>query len=95
VKYELIIRNEAALEIIEATKYYKTQQIGLGKKFLAQLEVYLDKIQTHPKHFHIKRNPYRESFIKKFPYLIIYELIGNKVIVYSVFNTYKNPIKKP
>ena len=95
LKYELIIRQEAAIDIIEATVYYEEQQVGLGRRFLKQLQVYFDRIQTYPKHFYIKRNPYREAFIKKFPYLIIYELIENKVIVYAVFNTYQNPIKKP
>ena len=95
MKYELIIREEAELEIIEATKYYESQQIGLGIRFLAHLQTYLDRIQIYPEHFYIKRKPYREAFIKKFPYLIIYELIENKVIVFSVFNTWQNPKKKP
>ncbi len=95
MKYELIIRDEAELEIIEATKYYETKQIGLGKRFLAQLQTYLDRIQTYPEHFYIKRNPYREAFIKKFPYLIVYTLVEDKVIVFSVFNTWQKPEKKP
>ena len=95
LKYELIIRDEAELEIIEAVKYYESKQIGLGKRFLSHLKIYLKRIQTYPEHFYIKRNPYREAVLKKFPYLIIFELSENKVIVFSVFNTYQNPIKKP
>ena len=95
MKHELIIRDEAELDIIEAVKYYESQQIGLGKRFLSHLKTHLKRIQTYPEHFHIKRNPYREAVLKKFPYLIIYELSENKVIVFSVFNTYQNPIKKP
>ena len=95
MKYELIIRDEAELDIIEATKYYEKQQTGLGTKFLEQLEQYLEKIQIYPELFQIKRPPYREAFIKKFPYLIIYEFIENKVVVYAVFNTRQNPDKKP
>jgi len=94
LKYELIIRDEAELEIIEASIYYETQQVGLGKRFLAHLQMYLDRIQTYPEHYSIKREPYREAFIKKFPYLIIYELTENKVIVFSIFNTWQNPEKK-
>jgi len=95
VKYELIIRGEAELEIIEATKYYETKQTGLGKRFLTHLQTYLDRIQSYPEHFYIKRNPFREAFMKKFPYLIIYELTENTVIVFSVFNTWQSPQKKP
>ena len=95
MKYELIIRDEAELDIIEAVKYYESKQIGLGKRFLSHLKLYLKRIQTYPEHFYIKRNPYREAVLKKFPYLIIFEFSENKVIVFSVFNTYQNPIKKP
>ncbi len=94
MKYELIIRDEAELEIIEATKYYETKQTGLGKRFLTYLQTYLDRIQTYPEHFYIKRNPFREAFMNKFPYLIIYELTENTVIVFSVFNTWQSPQKK-
>lgn len=94
MKLELIIRDEAELEIIEASVYYEKQQVGLGKLFLGHLQTYLDRIQTYPEHFSVKRKPYREAFIKKFPYLIIYEITKEKVIVYSVFNTWQNPEKK-
>ena len=43
MKYELIIREEAELEIIEATKYYESQQIGKGIRFLAHLQTYFDR----------------------------------------------------
>ncbi|WP_257984540.1 hypothetical protein [Psychroflexus sp. MES1-P1E] len=48
----------------------------------------------NPKHFPQKRKPYREAFIKCFPFLLIYEITKGKVIVYSVFNTWQNPEKK-
>ncbi len=51
MKYKLIIRDEAELEIIEASVYYEKQQTGLGKRFLIHLQTYFDRIQTYPKHF--------------------------------------------
>ena len=95
MKYELIIRKEASIEIMEAAKYYEIQQNGLGIKFLVQLEIYFEKIQNNPELYYIKRSPYREAFIKKFPYLIIYEIKKKKIVVFSVFNTWQNPTKKP
>lgn len=92
--YSLEIKDEANLEIIEAYCYYEEKRIGLGEEFLEHLDVYFDRITTNPKHFPQKRKPYREVFIKRFPFLIIYETIKDKVIVYSVFNTWQNPEKK-
>ncbi len=93
--YELEIKEEAVLDIKQIYLYYEAQRIGLGNRFLNTLENYLERVQKYPKHYQIKRKPYREVFINDFPYLIIYEIEGNKVIVYAIFNTWSNPNKKP
>jgi hypothetical protein len=94
MKYSLEIKDEANLETIEAYLYYEGKRTGLGEEFLEHLDTYFDRITANPKHFPKKRKPYREAFIKRFPFLIIYEIEKNKVIVYSVFNTWQNPDKK-
>ncbi|WP_103072701.1 type II toxin-antitoxin system RelE/ParE family toxin [Aquimarina sediminis] len=94
MKYELEIKEEANLEMIKAYLYYEEQQIGLGERFFKHLDTYIDRIQTNPEHYPSKRPPYREAWIKKYPYLIIYEIIEKKVIIYSVFNTWQHPKKK-
>lgn len=92
--YVLEVKEEANLEIIEAYLYYEEKRTGLGEEFLEHLDTYFDRITSSPKHFPQHRKPYREAFVKRFPYLIIYELTKGKVIVYSVFNTWQNPEKK-
>lgn len=93
--YELIIKEEANFEIIESYLYYESKSKGLGDKFEMQLGIYFERIMQFPYHYEIKREPYREAFIKKFPFIIIFEIIENKVVVYSVFNTSRDPSKKP
>ena len=95
MKYELEIKEEANQDIIEAYLYYEEKQEGLGERFLENLRLYIERVSNYPEHYAIKRPPYREAFIKKFPYLIVYEFIEEKVIVYSVFNTWQDPNKKP
>lgn len=92
--YILEVKDEAHLEIIEAYLYYEGKRLGLGEEFLEHLEIYFDRITTNPKHFPQKRKPYREAYIKHFPFLIIYEIAKRKVIVYAVFNTWQSPEKK-
>ena len=94
MEYILEIIDEAHLEIIEAYIYYEDKQLGLGEQFLEQLNSYFTRIVDHPKHFPQKRIPYREAFLKRFPYLIIYEISGEKIIIYSIFNTWQDPEKK-
>ena len=94
MSFKLIIKDGAQLEIIEAFLYYEEKQEGLGESFLDHLDSYFKWIKDYPFHFSEKRKPYREAVIKRFPYLIIYEVFENEVIVYSVFNTWQNPSKK-
>ncbi|WP_103864250.1 type II toxin-antitoxin system RelE/ParE family toxin [Aquimarina sp. I32.4] len=95
MKYEVEIKEEARLEIIKAYLYYEEQQMGLGEQFFAHLDIYMGRIQKNPKHYPVKKNPYREVWIKKYPYLIVYEIIKNKIVIYSIFNTWQDPKKKP
>ncbi len=92
--FTLEIKEEAAIEITDAYVYYEEKRVGLGEEFLEHLDLYFERITNNPKHFPKKRKPYREAYIKRFPFLIIYEIAKDKIIVYSVFNTWQNPEKK-
>ena len=92
--YDLEIKDAANQEIIQAYLYYENKRIGLGEQFLKHLDSYFSRIQNNPKHFPQKSKPYREAFIKRFPFLIVYEIEKTKIIVYAVFNTWQNPKKK-
>ncbi|WP_264529294.1 type II toxin-antitoxin system RelE/ParE family toxin [Flavobacterium sp. N502540] len=83
-------------EIDKTIEFYESRSKGLGKQFLSYLKTYLQVLKTHPELFQIKKEPgYRELTLVKFPFVIIYEIIGNEIIVYSVFHTSRNPKKKP
>ncbi|MBE8723515.1 type II toxin-antitoxin system RelE/ParE family toxin [Flavobacterium hungaricum] len=83
-------------EIDESIEFYESRSKGLGKQFLSYLKSYLKVLKTNPELFEIKKEPgYRELTLVKFPFVIIYEIIENEVIVYSVFHTSRNPQRKP
>lgn len=69
MKFELLIKEEAILEMTEAFLYYEEKSNGLGERFLDQVNDFLKKIQESPLSFQIKRNPYREVYIRKFPFV--------------------------
>ncbi len=94
MNYELVITREAKVEINEAYIFYELSNPGLGEKFLVHLDIFFSRIKSSPEQFPQKKIPYREAYIKKFPYLIIFEIRNNNILVYSVFNTWQNPEKK-
>ncbi len=69
--------------------------MGLGANFLNYLDGYFQTLKNEKALFEIKRKPvFRKFPFKKFPYIIIYEKFQNQIIIYSVFNTSQDPIKK-
>ncbi len=50
----------------------------------------------NPELFPLKKEPFfRELSLKKFPFVIIYEVFNDEIIIYSVFYTYRDPSKRP
>lgn len=93
--YKLVILPLAQKEIDTALFWYESKQKGLGIEFLAYLESYFLGLKEGISIFQIKRKPYfRELPLKRFPFVIIYEIRVREIIVFSVFNTHKNPNKK-
>lgn len=93
--YKLILKPEAENDLGEAIEYYQSKRKGLGLKFLKCVQKFFDRITKNPLHYPLKSNQFREAYIQKFPYVIIYELIDNEIVVFAVFNTHQNPKKKP
>jgi hypothetical protein len=86
----------AEKEIDESIEFYESRSKGLGKQFLTYLKSYLKVLKTHPELFEIKKEPfYRELTLVKFPFVVIYEIFGNELIIHSVFHTSRNPKSKP
>lgn len=96
--YLLIIKEEAHVDIGNAYKYYEGKQIGLGEKFLQALVKRFNDLSQHPTHYSfIEENAkriFRDVKLEKFPYVIVYEISNEEVIVYAVFNVHQNPAKK-
>lgn len=93
--YNVSLSPVAEDNLLESALWYESRQIGLGEKFMQKVESYLLRIQNNPLHYPLKKGNLREAYIQKFPYVIIYEVIDNEIVVFSVFNTHQNPTKKP
>jgi toxin ParE1/3/4 len=92
--YTVELRPLAAIEILEAYDWYETQQSGLGSKFLNALDLFFTGLATNPFAFSYYEKPLREGMIKKFPYLVVFEIFESNVVVYSVFMARRNPENK-
>jgi hypothetical protein len=89
--YKIFFNTEASFEMQEAYDWYESQQIGLGENLFNALDYYFDIISNNPLHYQFFYKKKRAVYIKDFPYQIIYSVYDNKILIYSVFHTKRNP----
>jgi toxin ParE1/3/4 len=93
--YTVKLLTQAEIEIKEACEWYDEQQIGLAKKFLKEVDSFLESIKSNPHKFQVRfSEQYRFATLNVFPYLIVYRIDNDDrtIFVISVFHTSRNPI---
>lgn len=92
--YKLLLTEEALHDVEEAYNYYEDIRHGLGEDFLNILTQHYNTLIQNPflYSFTDKKKLLRDVSILRFPFIIIYEIKDNCVIVYAVHNTRKKPI---
>ena len=95
MRKELIIKikEQANTEVSNAYTYYESKQIGLGEYFLSDFSNTINAIKLSPNGF-VKFHQYRQVRFSVFPFVIVYEVIENELVVYAVFETHQDPKKK-
>jgi len=93
--HNLIITTKASSEALKTCNFYDIRQIGLSERFLADLTKTYKKITENPEHYSFissrKKHKLRDVKLEDFPYLVIFNIQNNDVIVHSVFNTSRKP----
>jgi len=69
---------------------------GLGSRFIASVNKRVDEIAEQPDKFSERKRNFREVATDIFPYVIIYEIMLKKRIVFVsyIFHTKRNPTSK-
>ncbi|PRX48180.1 type II toxin-antitoxin system RelE/ParE family toxin [Salegentibacter salegens] len=93
--YKIRILPRAKLEINDAFKWYSSRNLKPGKELLKEINLIYDLLLFDPFLFKKNEQNYREVPLRKFPFLIIYRIFKDEVLIQSVFHTHQNPTKKP
>ena len=94
--YTLIIRDVAVEEVKDAYLYYERTSDGLGERFLSELRKRYSEISENPQFYSFidSKKSIRDIKVRHFPFQVIYEIIENTVVVFSVFNSHQDPSKR-
>ncbi len=91
IHFSLVLKSVAEEQIDEVYNWYEDQREHLGEDFLEELQDYFDIIKKSPAIFSKNESNYNQAFLKRFPYVIVYDINEKEVVVYSVFHTNRNP----
>ena len=96
--FTVIVKEEAHQDTIEAYNYYEEKSAGLGEMFLEALQQRYRELSEAPTFYSFinedQMKVLRDVKLEKFPFVVVYEIIENEVVVYAVHNTYKHPGNK-
>lgn len=91
--YQIIIPESVYLELKEVSSYYEFKQKGLGLKFILNWETAMEHIKEAPFLYQKKNKQLRTIKLNKFPYLVIFEIIENRIYVFRLAHAKRNPKK--
>lgn len=94
--FKIVIDPRAINDIVQAVEYYNSKQEGLGEKFKANVNKYIESLSKNP-FYAIRYKDFRCLPLQQFPFLIVFYINerNKTVFINALFNTYQNPKRFP
>lgn len=90
--YNITVQIEALLKIQDAVDWYEEQKQGLGFQLLDEIENCYAELQINPHRFSFINHQYRRVKTARFPYVLIYEVEDDTVIITNVRHNKQKPL---
>jgi plasmid stabilization system protein ParE len=85
------LRPEAEQDLIEARNWHERQQRGFGEDFLESISTIFERLAETPELNGITRKNVRTCRPKKFPYVIYYRVMADRVEVLAILHGSRDP----
>jgi toxin ParE1/3/4 len=87
----LILLRAAQADIRKAALFYKRQARSLGAEFTVEVEHALARVAEHPEIGSPVRRGARKLLVRRFPYVVIYRVLSDHVLVLAVGHQRRHP----
>lgn len=87
----LIFTTLARDELVEAKRFYNSQQPGLGDQFKHEAEAASRRIIEHPLAWQYEQDPVRRFIFNRFPYKMLYVIREQNIVVVAVAHQHRAP----
>ena len=87
----LVLRPAAASDLDEAFFWYESQRAGLGEEFLVAVTRVMKVLAESPLQSPIVHRQTRRALVRRFPYSVLYRIVGSNVVVVGCFHGSRDP----
>jgi plasmid stabilization system protein ParE len=91
MRRQIVVRPEAAADMLEASHWYNERVGSLGTRFLGDIDAVTDSIADSPRQFPIYRGEIRRARVGRFPYGVFFTVAEMRVVVLAVLHLYRDP----
>jgi len=87
----LVVQPQANLDIQAAAVWYEDQRAGLGVRFLDELGLVFQRIETNPRQFPRLEGEVHRALLRHFPYGVYFVDGAEAIIVLAVLHLHREP----
>ncbi len=88
---KVILLPIAQQELNQTIEFYEQQLVGLGTLFRNEIFESIDFIRLYPEGHQFITKHTRKCTLRKFPYLVLYGIVDNKIIISSIAHQHRHP----
>ena len=89
--WRLIVETQAEAEILEAAAWYGQRRESVRRAFLDEVATSLASIEHNPMQYQTIRGTVRRVRVGRFPYALLYSVVGNDVVVTVCIHGSRDP----
>ncbi|MEZ4879523.1 MAG: type II toxin-antitoxin system RelE/ParE family toxin [Chitinophagales bacterium] len=92
--YKIVYRPRALEELEDSLRWYGEKSKKVAENFKEAIKEKIESIKESPKQNPKKYKNYYEAKLKKYPFVIIYVVENERVLIVAIFHQKRNPKKK-
>jgi len=82
----VLVREEAERDLVAARDWYEDRRHDLGQEFLDEFAQAMQILESRPDRGRLYYRDFRRIILRRFPYKIFYQIIGERVVVFRVLH---------
>jgi plasmid stabilization system protein ParE len=91
VTLKVVFRRGARREFDEAARWYEAQRIGLGARFVSEIDHVVALAAESPQRFPIVHGNIQCVHARRFPYSVFFRVEAELIVVLAVFHVHRDP----